>query len=75
MTDGLDTEIHEERRTRVADDVDDERVPLDEHAEAQLSQRLGAVASSTTSDEYRKLMQQESVKWAAVLKKGKITLE
>ena len=36
---------------------------------------LGAVASSTTADEYRKLMQQESVKWSAVLKRGKITLE
>ena len=35
----------------------------------------GAVATSTTPDEYRKLMQQESIKWAAVLKKGRITLE
>lgn len=35
----------------------------------------GAVATSTTPDEYRKLMQQESVKWAAVIKKGKIVLE
>jgi tripartite-type tricarboxylate transporter receptor subunit TctC len=35
----------------------------------------GAVAISTTPDEYRKLMQQESVKWAAVVKKGRITLE
>jgi tripartite-type tricarboxylate transporter receptor subunit TctC len=36
---------------------------------------LGAVASSTTPDEYRKLMQQESVKWSAVLKKGNISLQ
>jgi tripartite-type tricarboxylate transporter receptor subunit TctC len=36
---------------------------------------LGAVAISTTPDEYRKLMQQESVKWAAVLKASKITLD
>lgn len=35
----------------------------------------GAVATSTTPEEYRKLMQQESVKWAAVVKKGRITLE
>lgn len=35
----------------------------------------GAVATSTTPEEYRKLMQQESVKWAAVVKKGHITLE
>ena len=35
----------------------------------------GAQAMSTTPDEYKKLMQQESVKWAAVLKKGNITLE
>ena len=41
---------------------------------AQISAQ-GAVATSTTPDEYRKLMQQESIKWAAVLKKGKITLE
>ena len=36
---------------------------------------LGAIATSTTPDEYRKLMQQESIKWAAVIKKGQITLE
>ncbi len=36
---------------------------------------LGAVATSTTPDDYRKLMQQESIKWAAVIKKGHITLE
>lgn len=35
----------------------------------------GAVATPTTPEEYRKLMQQESVKWAAVVKKGRITLE
>lgn len=35
----------------------------------------GAVATPTTPDEYRKLMQQESFKWAAVVKKGRITLE
>lgn len=35
----------------------------------------GAVPTPTTPDEYRKLMQQESVKWAAVVKKGQITLE
>ncbi|MES2281548.1 MAG: tripartite tricarboxylate transporter substrate binding protein [Pseudomonadota bacterium] len=35
----------------------------------------GAIAISTTPEEYRKLMQQESVKWAAVVKKGQITLE
>ncbi len=35
----------------------------------------GAVAISTTPEEYRKLMQQESAKWAAVVKKGQITLE
>ena len=36
---------------------------------------LGAIATSTTPDEYRKLMQQESIKWAAVIKKGQITLD
>ena len=35
----------------------------------------GAVAMSTTPEEYRKLMQQESIKWTAVIKKGQITLE
>jgi tripartite-type tricarboxylate transporter receptor subunit TctC len=35
----------------------------------------GAVAASSTPEEYRKLMQQESAKWAGVLKKGQITLE
>ncbi|WP_159912356.1 tripartite tricarboxylate transporter substrate binding protein [Pantoea sp. 18069] len=35
----------------------------------------GALAMSSTPEEYRKLMQQESVKWAGVLKKGNITLE
>lgn len=35
----------------------------------------GAIAISTTPEEYRKLMQQESAKWAAVVKKGQITLE
>lgn len=35
----------------------------------------GAVAMSSTPEEYRKLMQQESQKWAGVLKKGNITLE
>ena len=36
---------------------------------------LGAVAISTTPDEYRKLMQLESIKWAAVIKNGQITLD
>lgn len=36
---------------------------------------MGAVAMSTTPDEYRKLMQQESAKWGAVVKKAKITLD
>lgn len=36
---------------------------------------LGGVAISTTADEYRKIMQQESIKWAEVIKKGKITLQ
>lgn len=36
---------------------------------------LGAVAISTTADEYRKIMQQESIKWAEVIKKGQITLQ
>jgi tripartite-type tricarboxylate transporter receptor subunit TctC len=36
---------------------------------------LGAVAVSTTADEYRKIMQQESIKWAEVIKKGQITLQ
>jgi len=36
---------------------------------------LGAISTSTTPDEYRKLMQQESIKWAAVIKKGQITLD
>jgi tripartite-type tricarboxylate transporter receptor subunit TctC len=35
----------------------------------------GAIAMSTTPEEYRKLMQQESIKWAAVVKKGQISLE
>lgn len=35
----------------------------------------GATAMSTTPEEYKKLMQDESAKWAAVLKKGNITLE
>jgi len=35
----------------------------------------GALAVSTTPDEYRKLMQQESAKWAAVVKKANITLD
>ncbi|MCD2514315.1 Bug family tripartite tricarboxylate transporter substrate binding protein [Comamonas endophytica] len=35
----------------------------------------GALAMSSTPEEYRKLMQQESAKWAGVLKKGNITLE
>ena len=35
----------------------------------------GAIATVTTPDEYKKLMQQESAKWALVLKKGQITLE
>jgi tripartite-type tricarboxylate transporter receptor subunit TctC len=35
----------------------------------------GAVAMATTPDEYRKLMQQESAKWAAVVKKANISLE
>lgn len=35
----------------------------------------GAVAASSTPEEYRKLMQQESAKWAAVVKKGQISLE
>lgn len=36
---------------------------------------LGGVAISTTADEYRKIMQQESIKWAEVIKKGQITLQ
>lgn len=36
---------------------------------------MGAVAVSTTPDEYRKLMQQESAKWGALVKKAKITLD
>lgn len=35
----------------------------------------GALAMSSTPEEYRQLMQQESQKWAGVLKKGNITLE
>jgi tripartite-type tricarboxylate transporter receptor subunit TctC len=35
----------------------------------------GALAMSTTPDEYKKLMQDESAKWATVLKKGNITLD
>lgn len=35
----------------------------------------GALALSSTPEEYRKLMQQESRKWAGALKKGNITLE
>ena len=35
----------------------------------------GAIATSSTAEEYKRLMQQESVKWALVLKKGQITLE
>ncbi len=41
---------------------------------AQLAAQ-GAMAVSTTPDEYRKLMQQESIKWLAVLRNGRITLE
>jgi len=35
----------------------------------------GAIATSSSAEEYKKLMQQESVKWAMVLKNGHITLE
>jgi tripartite-type tricarboxylate transporter receptor subunit TctC len=35
----------------------------------------GAMAVSSTPEAYRKLMQQESVKWLAVVKKGNITME
>ena len=35
----------------------------------------GAVAMTTTAQEYRQLMDAESVKWAAVVKKGNITLD
>ncbi len=35
----------------------------------------GAIATSSSAEEYKKLMQQESMKWALVLKKGQITLE
>lgn len=35
----------------------------------------GAMAVSSTPEEYRKLMQQESVKWLAVVKKGNISVE
>jgi len=35
----------------------------------------GAIATSSSAEEYKKLMQQESVKWAMVLKNGQITLE
>lgn len=35
----------------------------------------GALAMSSTPEDYKKLMQQESAKWAGVLKKGNITLE
>ena len=35
----------------------------------------GAVATSTTPQQYRQLMEQESAKWATVVKKGGITLE
>lgn len=36
---------------------------------------MGAQAVSTTPEEYRKLMQQESVRWGAVVKKANITLD
>lgn len=36
---------------------------------------MGAVAMPTTPEEYRKLMQQESAKWGALVKKAKITLD
>ncbi|MBL0420792.1 tripartite tricarboxylate transporter substrate binding protein [Ramlibacter sp. AW1] len=36
--------------------------------------KQGAVATSTTPDEYRKLMQSESAKWGALVKKANITL-
>ena len=36
---------------------------------------LGAVAMSSTPEEYRNLMQQESVKWRALVKKANITLD
>ena len=35
----------------------------------------GALPMTSTPDEYRRLMQQESAKWAAVVKKAGITLE
>ena len=35
----------------------------------------GAFAYPSSGDEYKKLMQQESIKWAQVLKRGQITLE
>ncbi len=36
---------------------------------------IGAVPMTNTPQEYRQLMDQESVKWAAVVKKGNLTLE
>jgi tripartite-type tricarboxylate transporter receptor subunit TctC len=36
---------------------------------------LGATAMTDTPDEYRKLMQSESVRWGALVKKAKITLD
>ena len=36
---------------------------------------LGAIPTTTLPQEYRQLMEQESLKWAAVVKKGNITLE
>jgi tripartite-type tricarboxylate transporter receptor subunit TctC len=36
---------------------------------------MGAIPTTTTPQEYRQLMDQESVKWAAVVKKGNITLD
>lgn len=36
---------------------------------------MGAIPTTNTPLEYRQLMEQESVKWAAVVKKGNITLE
>lgn len=36
---------------------------------------MGAQAASTTPEEYRKLMQQESVRWGTVVRKSNITLD
>ena len=37
--------------------------------------KQGAIPATSTSEEYRQLMQAESDKWAAVIKAGNIRLE